>query len=178
MKIFIYKAGLHDSEYQKLIEEVKKKMKFIVELSGSETIKSIEKGTLLSLIESVESVEQTELSTRSTGDDAAEHEQAKKPAGTETSPAKPKPPEKEQPAEDPKPAEEKKPAPAPAPANKAGITIEKLQEEAVQLLDGGTGTDRLSTLLTKYGVKALPDLKPDYFAAFLTDLQKLKEATE
>lgn len=134
-------------------------MKFVVELTAQETLSAIEKGTLLNLIKSVE---QTELSRRSTDvsqerkDDAAEHEQAKKPTGAETSPAKPKPPEK----------------------NKTGITIEKLQEEAVQLLDGGTGTDRLSALLTKYGVKALPDLKPDCFAAFLADLQKLKEATK
>lgn len=136
-------------------------MKIFLEMSSQELLQGISSGALVDLIKEISIVDDTEekVITMNAAADQIQQEHmekgepkvsAKKQAATET------PPEK----------------------NKTGITIEKLQEEAVQLLDGGTGTDRLSALLTKYRVKALPDLKPDCFAAFLADLQKLKEATE
>lgn len=161
-------------------------MKIFLEMSSQELLQCISSGALVDLIKEISVVDDTEekVITMNVAADQIQQEHmekgepkvpAKKPAAAETPPAKPKPPEKEQLAEDPKPAEEKKPAPAPAPAKKTGITIEKLQEEAVQLLDGGTGTDRLCTLLTKYGANALPELEPEQYEAFASELKALKE---
>ena len=139
-------------------------MKIFLEMSSQELLQGISSGALVDLIKEISVVDDTEekVITMNAAADQIQQEHmekgepkvpAKKPAAAETSPAKPELPEKK----------------------KMGITIEKLQEGAVQLLDGGTGTDRLCALLTKYGVKALPELEPEQYEAFASELKALKE---
>lgn len=133
-------------------------MKIFLEISSQELLQGISSGALVDLIKEISVVDDTEekVITMNAAADQIQQEHMEK--------GEPKVPAKKQAATE-----------TPPEKNKTGITIEKLQEEAVQLLDGGTGTDRLSALLTKYGVKALPELEPEQYEAFASELKALKE---
>lgn len=129
-------------------------MKFIVELSGSETIESIEKGTLLSLIKSVE---QTELSVQSTGDDAAEPEPERVSVREEPEP------ERASVREEPVPT-------TPVPTKTVSYTLDDLQKAAIGLMDNGHRND-LIDLLGKFEIPSLANLPESRYGEFALALR-------
>ena len=134
-------------------------MKFIVELSGPETIESIEKGTLLRLIESVE---QTELSMRSTGDDVAEPEPERASVREEPEP------ERASVREEPEP----EPEPAPVPTKTVSYTLDDLQKAAIGLMDNGHRND-LIDLLGKFEIPSLVNLPESRYGEFALALREI-----
>ena len=65
------------------------------------------------------------------------------------------------------------PAAQPAvPVSTPSYTVDDLARAAAPIMDAGR-LDELQALLQKYGVQFLPDLKPEHFGAFATDLRQL-----
>ena len=85
------------------------------------------------------------------------------------------------PAQEPVPFDEALPSQATMPAQPAipvsspSYTVDDLARAAAPLMDAGK-LPELQALLQKYGVKFLPELRPDQLGAFATDLRQMGAA--